>query len=124
MDTYRTPEEAQVSFRIATHEDLGKIENFLGRPEISLLFTPRLDDPIRKITIEERVQKKFRTGIWVIANHNNMVVGCMAVIPDDIPAEVPKPSLGLEISEGISIAKWQVEKIMELSNISTFNFKS
>lgn len=117
MDTYRTPEEAHVSSGIATHEDLGKIENFLGRPEISSLFTPHLDDPVRKITIKERVQKKYRDGIWVIANHNNMVIGCMAVVPCNIPVEVPKPDLELKISEGISIARWQVKKIMELSTV-------
>ena len=120
-DHYRNPEEVGISFKIAEAGDLNSIKEFLSRPEIDSAFKPQLSDPVRGITVDERVDKKFKQGIWVIAIHERKTVGCMAVVPSKLSLDVPEPdpNIGLEISEGISLRKWGVERIMELSSVVT-----
>jgi N-acetylglutamate synthase-like GNAT family acetyltransferase len=121
MEQSKSPEDMGISFREAKVGDLPLIEEFLSREEIDRLFEPKLSDPVRGITIKDRVQKKFKKGVWVIALREGKVVGCMAVVPTNLPIEVPpaNPKEGIKMSEGISIKDWNVEKVMELSTVVT-----
>ncbi len=112
----RTPEMAGINFKTATEEDLKGLSEFLSRDDIDSLFTPRLSDPVRGVSIEERVKKKFESGNWVIAKRGDSVVGCMAIVPTSLSKEVPSSEL---ISEGISLNDWKVSEIKELSTVVT-----
>ena len=115
-DQYRSPEEVGINIRVAGSEDKKPLKDFLSRSEIDSLFIPSLSDPIRGMTIDERVDKKFKEGVWVIAAHEGTVVGCMAIVPSKLPLDVPpqNPNMRGDISEGVSFREWGVEKIMEL----------
>lgn len=121
MDRFKSLEEVGISIRAASVEDVPRIEEFLSRPDIDSLFTPALSDPARGISIHDRVEKKFKNGVWMIAVHDNKVVGCMAVVPSNLSTEVPQtnPEKGVHISQGVSFGDWGVEKIMELSTVVT-----
>ena len=96
----RTPEEAGIAFKEAEASDLNSIERFLSRPEIDKLFDPLLSDPVRGISMRERVEKKFKQGVWMIAQYGGEVVGCMAVVPSSLPLDVPGPNP----AEGINLS--------------------
>lgn len=117
-----TPEELGFTFQLANKSDLSKIEDFLSRKDIDALFIPPLSDTTRGISIKERVINKFNIGFWIVSlDLNQKVVGSMAVVPTQIsekPIKVDKKT-GIDISLGISISEWDVEKIMELSTVAT-----
>lgn len=118
----RQPEEVGISFKIAERQDLSKIEGFLEQPQIDNLFTPPLSDPIRGISISQRVQTKYETGFWAISETpDGQIVGCMAVVPAKISTEPIEINLenGIEISSGVSLSGWKVKRIMELSTVAT-----
>lgn len=118
----RKPEELGITFKIAEQQDLPKIENFLGKPQIDNLFTPPLSDPTRGISINQRVRTKYKTGFWAISKTpDNQIVGCMAVVPAKVSIEPIKIDLEkyIKISSGISLSEWNVQKIMELSTVAT-----
>lgn len=117
----KTPEEAGIAFKEAEASDLNSIERFLSRPEIDSLFVTFLSDPARGISMRERVEKKFKQGVWMIAQYGGEVVGCMAVVPSSLPLDVPgpNPAEGINLSEGVSLRGWEVERIMELSTVVT-----
>lgn len=114
-------EAVGITIREATEADLPLVEEFLSRPDIDSLFTPPLSDPARGITIAERVQKKFKEGVWILSVHNEKVVGCLAVVPTKLQMEVPppQPEKGIHISEGISFAEWGTKTLRELSTVVT-----
>ena len=117
IEKYKTPEEVGITFQEATLENVEDIENFLGKPEIDSLFVPLLSDPVRGMTIRERVENKIKSGKWIIAFQRKKVVGCMAVVPAKVTKEVqPKKREGF-ISKGISLDGWKKNKIWELSTV-------
>lgn len=120
-DQSNSPEAVGISIKEAESSDLPILEEFLARPDIDGLFSPSLSDPVRGITIRDRVQKKFHEGVWVVAVHEGKVVGCMAVVPSrlSIDVPVPDPDRGIKASEGVSFSGWQADKIMELSTVVT-----
>lgn len=121
MTNPQTPEMVGINFRVAKITDLDLLRDFLSKKEIDGLFTPRLSDPVRGITISDRVKKKFDTGAWVIAERGGMVVGSMAIVPTNLSKDVPssEPEKGIKVSEGIPLDGWDVEKIVELSTVVT-----
>ena len=120
-DTYRSLEEAGIDIREATEADLASLEAFLSRPDIDSLFTPALSNPVRGISIADRVKRKFTQGVWMVSVHHGSVVGCMAVVPSSLPLEVPSPDpeKNIKVSEGVSFASWNVDHIKELSTVVT-----
>lgn len=117
IEKYKSLEDAAISIRTAELADVPGIKNFLKRPEIDSLFVPPLSDKARGMTIEERVEKKIREGIWVIATKDKKIVGCMAVVPAKLTREVPSPKKEGLISKGVSIEDWKKNKIWELSTV-------
>jgi GNAT superfamily N-acetyltransferase len=120
-DRMRSPEEAGIEIRQAVEGDVVPIEAFLSRPEIDSLFVPALSGPARGITIRERAEKKFREGAWIISAHEGKVVGCMALVNSKLTNDVPPayPEKGMPLSEGVSLADWKVDKLIELSTVVT-----
>jgi|SRR3989344_7180538 len=120
-DQANSPESVGITIREANEDDLRPLEDFLVRSDIDSLFSPPLSDPVRGITIHERVQRKFNEGVWVIASREGKVVGCMAVVPSKLSTNVPQsdPEHGIQVSDGISFSGWEVDRIMELSTVVT-----
>ena len=118
----RRPEEVGITFKIADETDLPQIENFLSQPQIDTLFTPPLSDFTRGISIKQRVKTKYETGFWAISkDSDNVIVGCMAVVPAKIGLEPASEDIkkGILISSGVSLIDWGVERIVELSTVAT-----
>ena len=105
-------ENISITIREASQNDLSLIEAFLSRPEIDTLFTPPLSDPVRGMTIQERVKRKFTTGVWIIAVYENQVVGVVAIVPSKLRPEIKAPVSSRAISLGVSFRDWNAEKIM------------
>ncbi len=118
-------EGMRISAAIAQQTDLPLLMDFLQRPEIDNLFTPALSDPVRKISIPERVEKKFKSGHWIAAttidHQKRRVVGCLAIVPSRLEYEVPSldSEHGRYISEGISLVRWGIKEVREISTIVT-----
>ncbi|MBP6884917.1 MAG: hypothetical protein KBC17_03825 [Candidatus Pacebacteria bacterium] len=108
-----------VTYKIAAEIDLSRIESFLSQKKIDSLFTPPLSHPTRGITIADRVLKKFNTGVWIIAELHQKVIGTLAVVPTHLPKHPPrkKPHKDIHISYGVSFT--QQFSAMELSTIVT-----
>ena len=68
------------TIHIAQSDDLPKIISFLSQPEIDRGFCKPLSD--RKISISERVLLKHNQGVWVIAEIENQIVSCVAIVPE------------------------------------------
>ncbi len=117
VKTYKSPEEIGISFREAFLEDVQSIENFLARKEIDSLFVPLLSDPVRGMTIKERVERKMDNGKWFIAVQGKKVVGCMAVVPAKVTKEVQSPKKEEYISKGVALSGWNKNRIWELSTV-------
>jgi len=64
----------EVKISCATEGDIPRIISFLSRPEIDQAFVRPLSN--RGISIKERVENKFPNGFWLIASHDEEIVGC------------------------------------------------
>lgn len=65
---------------IARNNDLHRIITFLSQPNIDKRFCKPLSE--RNITISERVFLKYNQGIWVLAEIENQIVSCVAIVPN------------------------------------------
>ena len=65
---------------VAQKCDLHRIITFLSQPDIDKGFCKPLSD--RNISITERVFLKYEQGVWVLAEIDNQIVSCVAVIPN------------------------------------------
>ena len=108
-----------VTYKIASERDLSRIESFLSQKKIDSLFTPPLSHPTRGITIANRVLSKFSSGIWIIAELNQKIIGTLAVVPAHLSKHPPrkKPHKDIHISSGLSLG--EQFSAMELSTIVT-----
>ncbi|OGK29867.1 hypothetical protein A3D08_00805 [Candidatus Roizmanbacteria bacterium RIFCSPHIGHO2_02_FULL_43_11] len=113
------PTTVPVEARTANLTDLENLRHFLSREDIDGAFQPALSDLVRGVSIQERVQLKFQNGAWIIAESNGNIVGCLAIVPASIPLEVPPAAQDGTVSLGVSLTRWQVEKLMELSTVVT-----
>ena len=66
--------------RVAKKNDLDKLISFLSEPEIDNGFCKPLSD--RNISITERVLLKYKKGVWVIAEIEDQIVSCIAIVPN------------------------------------------
>ena len=114
---YKSPEEVGITFKEATLEDITNIVDFLGRQDIDSLFVPSLSDPVRGMTIRERVERKISNGKWIIAIQEKKVIGCMAIVPARVTKEVQLPKKEGYISKGISFDGWNKNIVWELSTV-------
>ena len=118
IQKFKSPEEVGIAIKKASLEDKQGIEDFLSRRDIDSLFIPLLSDPVRGMTIKERVAKKIQDGVWFIAVKDKKVVGCMAVVPAKLTKEVQPCKKEYYISEGISLEGWTKNRIWELSTVA------
>jgi len=65
---------------IARNYDLHRIITFLSQPDIDKGFCKPLSE--RNISISERVFLKYNQGIWVLAEIENQIVSCVAIVPN------------------------------------------
>ena len=117
MQKFKSPEEVAIAIREAGLEDVKAIEDFLSRPEIDSLFVPPLSSSARGMSITERVERKMNSGKWVVAVRDEIVVGCMAIVPAKLTKEVQPPKKEGYISKGISLDGWKKDQIWELSTV-------
>ena len=68
------------NIHVAQDEDLHKLISFLSQPEIDKGFCKPLSD--RNISISDRVFLKYKQGVWVIAEIENQIVSCLAILPE------------------------------------------
>jgi hypothetical protein len=66
--------------QIAQKRDLHRIKSFLASPEINNAFCKPLSE--RNISIGKRVWLKHRQGLWVIAEIDDRLVSCVAILPE------------------------------------------
>jgi hypothetical protein len=65
---------------LAQIDDLHRLISFLSQPEIDEGFCKPLS--ARNISIRERVYFKYKQGVWVIAEIENQIVSCVAIVPE------------------------------------------
>ena len=65
---------------MARNYDLYRIITFLSQPDIDKGFCKPLSE--RNISISERVFLKYNQGIWVLAQIENQIVSCVAIVPN------------------------------------------
>ena len=65
---------------MARNYDLHRIIAFLSQPDIDKGFCKPLSE--RNISISERVFLKYNQGIWVLAEIENQIVSCVAIVPN------------------------------------------
>ena len=73
--------ENNIIYRLAEKDDLYQLIRFLSLPEIDLSFVKPLSQ--RTLSIEERVQKKYEHGLWLLAMDTSTIAGCLALIQAD-----------------------------------------
>ena len=73
--------ENDIIYKVAEQDDLYKLVKFLSSPEIDLSFVRPLSQ--RNLSIEERVQKKYKNGLWLLAIDTSTIAGCLALIQAD-----------------------------------------
>lgn len=118
-------DDLRITAKIVQESDLGPLMDFLQREDIDMAFKPALSDPARGITIPQRVEKKFKSGHWIIATAHDgkvsRVSGCLAIVPSKLDIEVPPaiPSEGRPISAGISLRGWDISEFREISTVIT-----
>lgn len=116
----RSPEELDITFCMAKTEDLDSLEKFLASNEIDSLFTPPLSDPTRGITIHDRVQKKFESGVWILSKDSqNNIIGCMAVVPTTVNKDIVNNLNKSDVSLSINLSGWNPKNTVELSTVAT-----
>ncbi|CAB1077740.1 hypothetical protein D1AOALGA4SA_5519 [Olavius algarvensis Delta 1 endosymbiont] len=64
----------------AKDEDLNRLITFLSQPEIDKGFCKPLSD--RNISIRERVYLKYKRGLWILAEIEDQIVSCVAIVPE------------------------------------------
>ena len=58
----------------ATSGDLQDLVNFLQKPQIDQAFVRPLSQ--RDVSIDARVHSTFQKGFWLLAKHEDIIVGC------------------------------------------------
>ncbi len=76
----------EITYRLAEKEDLEDLTKFLSIPEIDNAFVKPLS--VRNTTISERVHSKYTSGYWLLAKYENLIAGCLALIPNKEEIEI------------------------------------